>query len=227
MGLNKLRRKAAAVRGKAVYQFSRNILAPFVGLYYNLHTEGSENIPKNGPFLILSYHDSNSNILEIGKSTKRTLVYVARSGIFKKWYVKIVAETLMWLGNTIKFERDIRENLDRTYSGLENALLNGVGIVIFPGGTRDKTGVVTKAGTNLVKKVIEFGKQYGVDVPIIATGIKAGERRFGGQINVSFAIPVYATNFDGVDALVNGHVMLTIAELSGKNFDNSRKASYT
>jgi len=216
-----------SLKGRVSYQVLKAILGGYVSnIYYGeFSVEGSENIPEEGPFLLLPYHDSMRNIFEIGAAVDRTLVYVSRTGVFRNRAKKTVFEFGMQLANTIFLDRDNlsiqngRQTYSQLYSELEWAVKNNLGMVVFPEATRNWSGIVGRGKSSLVRMVYELGKTYSDGIPLIAVGIEADPREKGGSVTIRFAEQIHPQNRQSIGMLVNEQIMPTIARLSGKEFD--------
>ena len=95
---------------------------------------GKEHIPKKGPFILASNHISNFDPPIMGSCSGRELHFLAKKQLFDnllaKWWLLGV--------NSIPLNRGA---IDRTaLAKCLDALKKGNGLVIFPEGTRSKTG---------------------------------------------------------------------------------------
>ena len=118
------------------YQFLRSLIYMTGVLAYGVRYRGRENIPKTGPVLVVSNHQSHFDPPLIGAGCLRRMNYLARETLFG---VKLLG----WLIRTvdaIPIDRDglglngIKESLRR--------LKRGEMVLIFPEGTRTRDGEV-------------------------------------------------------------------------------------
>jgi 1-acyl-sn-glycerol-3-phosphate acyltransferase len=144
---------------RAFYQFARLVLVVFARLYWRATTEGMENIPKDGPFVLCPVHRSNIDTPLMCYLTRRQLRYMAKDTLWKHGWS---ARLLTALGGfPVNRETADREAL-RT---CEAALRRGEPVVIFPEGTR-KSG---PAIVDLFEGAAFVAMRGGV--PIIPVGI--------------------------------------------------------
>jgi long-chain acyl-CoA synthetase len=114
-----------------------NISKIFFKIYFKIRVKGQENIP-NTPCIFAPNHQSyfdglfaasafNRNIL------KRTFFYTKANHIKSKWLKKFTERN-----NIIVV--DVQQDLKQSIQTLAEALKKGKNVVIFPEGTRSKTG---------------------------------------------------------------------------------------
>ena len=114
------------------YRFLKPILGPIYKLYYNPKVIGKENIPTEGPILIVGNHKHLMDQCTAIISTKRPIHYMAKKEYFDgkmAWFFKLVG--------CIPVNRSIKDN-NATKRALE-VLNNGYALGLFPEGTRNKT----------------------------------------------------------------------------------------
>jgi len=165
-------------------------------LYFRLKGEGMENIPE-GPCIIAPNHQSFFDGLFVSiflknKINRNTYFYAKEKHVSKRW-VKALANR----HNIII--TDINHDLKLSLQKLAEVLKNGKNIVIFPEGTRTRTG-----------QLGEFKKAFTIlatelNVPIVPVSIKGafealprGSRfpKPWKKINVKFHKPVYPEGHD-------------------------------
>lgn len=155
-------------------------------LIFNIKIEGSENIPETGGAIILSTHTSIFDPITLGFCIKkRKLRFMAKDELFRS---KPFAAFLRSLG-AFPIKRGSRDK-----AAIETAaevLNDGHLLVIFPEGTRSKSGEVGafKPGALLLA--------HKAGTPIVPVAIihKKGYRIFGG-ITIVFGKPVTVEDLD-------------------------------
>lgn len=114
------------------YRILKPILGPIFKLYYNPKIIGKENIPKEGPILIVGNHKHLYDQCLAIISTKRPIHYMAKKEYFDghfAFFFKMVG--------CIPVNRKIKDN-HATEEALK-VLENGWALGLFPEGTRNKT----------------------------------------------------------------------------------------
>jgi 1-acyl-sn-glycerol-3-phosphate acyltransferase len=121
-----------------VFHFSARIWARLLMLVSGAkeHISGLDNIPKEGGVIFASNHQGALDILIHLAFLPRYFRFVAKSELFKipffGWY--------MSLAGYVPIERDVSASAHRTIGSVADVLRKGDCILIFPEGTRSKTG---------------------------------------------------------------------------------------
>jgi 1-acyl-sn-glycerol-3-phosphate acyltransferase len=125
---------------------------------FSLRREGWNNIPRKGPLVLLSNHQSMFDPVLVGLSSRRYLSYLARKNLFEQPVLAPLIRSL----NAIPIDRGLgREGIEAVLA----ALGYGQAVLIFPEGERTHDGTVQplKPGVSLVIK--------RVSCPIVPVGI--------------------------------------------------------
>lgn len=182
--------------------FIKNLAKGFFKLYFKFKCEGVENIPE-GPCIIAPNHQSFLDGLFVASFIKRrtfkTTYFYAKKKHVNSWFLRFMASK----NNVIVM--DINNDLKESIQKLAEVLKSGKKIILFPEGTRTKTG-----------ELGEFKKTFAIlsrelNVPIVPVAITGAFKAFpigskiprpGTHIKVNFLQPINPQDFD-LDSLVN------------------------
>ncbi len=153
-------------------------------IWYNVKVEGRENIPKKGNFLFASNHRSYADPVLVVICGRGRFSFMAKSELFENkafgWLIRSLGAFPVerGKGDTAAIDRAI----DR--------LKGGSHLLIFPEGTRSKTGKVGRGKTG----VALIAAKANVDV--IPVGINfEGKLHFRSKIVVRYGKPIPAAQF--------------------------------
>ncbi|HXD86783.1 MAG TPA: lysophospholipid acyltransferase family protein [Urbifossiella sp.] len=144
--------------GRRWYDFANLVAFPFYFFGFSYRYSGRANVPRRGPVLLVSNHQSMLDPVLIGACTNRYLTFLARSTLFS---VPVIGPLIHSL-NAIPIDRNMGK--DGIQSVLERLSL-GQAVLMFPEGERTHTGEVQplKPGVSLlIKRVM---------CPIVPVGI--------------------------------------------------------
>ncbi|UCE50217.1 MAG: 1-acyl-sn-glycerol-3-phosphate acyltransferase [Phycisphaerales bacterium] len=119
------------------YWFARWLCRLFCMLFFRMRSYGRENIPNNGPFLMISNHQSYLDPILCGCPVKRQLDFLARESLFKHWFLSRLISSVCAIPVKLG-EADIsamRKVID--------VLKAGRGVCMYPEGTRTTDGRIT------------------------------------------------------------------------------------
>ena len=130
----------------------------FFGFGFSFRHSGWANIPKRGPLLLLSNHQSMFDPVMVGLSSRRYLSYLARKNLFEQPLVGPLIRSL----NAIPIDRNMGKD---GIQAVLDALGHGQAVLVFPEGERTHDGTVQplKAGVSLLIKRVKC--------PIVPVGI--------------------------------------------------------
>lgn len=161
-------------------------------LFFKLKVTGQENIPQDGPFIIVANHSSLLDPVILGVSLRPKIIFIAAAYLFE----------IRWLGYLLRKANSIpinRENYTNNIKSLKQALkiLQKGGVLgIFPEGgvDRQKDNLPIKAGAAFLAT--------RVGVPIVPIKIKGADKvlprgakfiRSLNKIEVEIKKPIYCS----------------------------------
>lgn len=170
------------------------IIAKFIFLiifkfFFRLKVTGQQNIPQDGPFIIVANHSSLLDPVILGVSVRPKVIFVAAAYLFK----------IHWLGYLLRKANSIPVQGENDISSLKRALkiLQKGGVLgIFPEGgvDRQKNNLPIKAGAAFLAT--------SVGVPIVPIRIKGADKalprgakfiRSLNKIEVEIKKPIYCS----------------------------------
>ncbi len=183
-------------------------MTPFYGFFHylagNIHAMwfrgevvGTENFPREGPFLIASNHASHLDPPLVGSQISKQMRFFARKSL---WNNRLFA---WWLDQveTIPVERDTGDI--GAIKRVLQALKEDRAIVLFPEGTRSPDGHLQKPKAGVGLMACKTGvpvvpcRVYG---SFAAFGKGATFPRFGTPITIVFGRPILASAYDDPSA---------------------------
>jgi len=158
-------------------------------LFFRLKVTGQENIPRDGPFIIVANHSSLLDPIILGVSVKPKIIFIAAAYLFE----------IHWLGYLLRKANSIpihRENYTNNIKRALKILQKGGILGIFPEGgiDRQKNNLPIRAGAAYLATK--------VGVPIIPIRIKGADKvlprgakfiRSLNKIEVEIKKPIYCS----------------------------------
>lgn len=126
-----------------IYWFAHLVLPTYYKLVFHCAIRGKENIPKEGPVILVSNHVTARDPLFLGAASRRQIHYMAKASLFKN---KFLAWIIRYAG-AFPVERGTGDTdaLQEAYRLLEEDRIVGV----FIEGTRSKDGEPLKPKTGV------------------------------------------------------------------------------
>jgi glycerol-3-phosphate dehydrogenase (NAD(P)+) len=153
-----------------VYWIVRAFLQPALQIYFRLGRMGRQHIPAKGGVLLASNHRSFLDPFVIGCCLRRPIFFVAKQELFKNPLVG-------WFLNCLGAFPIRRGESDEEAMKTARALLDrGDAVVIFPEGTRIRTGTLGKAKRGVGRLALEAG------VPVVPIAVLGSERARRGYV---------------------------------------------
>lgn len=157
-------RARAQTRGvnPLLYLLVRAVLLPFFLVYFRLERIGAEHLPRGGPLILAANHRSFLDPFVIGALTRRPVYYVAKRELFAR-------RRQAWLLNRLgAFPIDRGAGDEDAMATARAILARGDCVVIFPEGTRTRSGPLGSPHRGVGRLALQTGAQV-VPVAVIGT----------------------------------------------------------
>jgi long-chain acyl-CoA synthetase len=173
----------------------KNMSKFFFKIYFRFKVDGYKNLPE-GPFIIAPNHQSFFDGLFVAsflrRKTMKSTYFYAKKKHVNNWFMKFLANR----NNIIVV--DLNKGLQESIQKMAEVLRNGRNLIIFPEGTRTKTG-----------ELGEFKKMFAIlskemNVPVVPVAINGaynalptGKKvpKLFSKVEVSFLQPVYPQEY--------------------------------
>ena len=180
-------------RSNLLYAMSVTVTTSIMGRCYDIECSGSENIPKEGPALLLPKHQSMRDILLEGRFLRN---YCHRPGNWIMKYdglpgvleyigavrvkrMKAIREDIRKIGDREERRQlleEVREYNQKAMDYIGRLYLNGEIVVAHIEGTR-KRGEMNPLRADLLNFTKGIQEKYSLEIPVIPAGIEYTSRR--------------------------------------------------
>jgi glycerol-3-phosphate dehydrogenase (NAD(P)+) len=152
---------------RLVYWIVRAALQPLIRLYFRFDRLGREHLPGSGPLILASNHRSFLDPWVVGLCLRRPIYFVAKQELFgKRWQA--------WLLSSLGAFPIRRGESDEEAMATARALLErGEALVIFPEGTRIRSGGLGRPKRGVGRLALETGAPV---VPVAVSGTDRARR---------------------------------------------------
>ena len=153
-GLFRVRHRSGGVYDWASTDWSRDILraagTPVIA-------EGLENIPRDRPVMYASNHSSMFDIWALFATLPGSVRFVAKRELFR---IPLLGRAMLAVGH-VPIDRAARRSAFAAYDEAARKIRSGTSVVVFPEGTRSRTGEL------LPFKNAPFGLAIAAQVPVV------------------------------------------------------------
>ncbi|OIP03636.1 MAG: hypothetical protein CO118_08590 [Flavobacteriales bacterium CG_4_9_14_3_um_filter_32_8] len=184
-----------------IYSALKTIARLALKVYFKkIHIQGLENIPKEGPFLIVANHPcSFLDPISIAVLVNHRISFLAKAVMFEN---KIIANILRKL-NMVPIYRaqddptQLSKN-EETFKGCFEKLSEKGVIMIFPEGTSESERKLRKIKTGAARIALGTAKEndFKLNVKIIPVGLNyTKSSRFRSELFIQFGTPLESDNY--------------------------------
>ena len=182
-------------------------------IVYRLEIEGRENIPAQGPAIVLPKHQFWSDVPIVGIALWRPASYIAKQELF---VYPVVRQFITLLGGVPIDRLKPVKSLD-SFRYVERLLQEGDFIVLYPEGTYYPR-CMGRGKHRFIKRFLDFQERNGrggrLPIPFIPMGIQFGGGWLRSSVKVKIGSPLFSR--EGEEAsLFTDRIMEQIAGLSG------------
>ena len=133
----------------------------FCVVFFRMHLHGQENIPRKGPFLLISNHQSLLDPIFCGAPLRRQLAFIGRDSLFRNWLFRIIIVSV----GAIPIRRNTADLT--AIKRMIGRLKEGYGLCLFPEATRTSDGRIAplRPGFSLLSR-----KGNASIVPVVIDG---------------------------------------------------------
>ena len=200
-------------RSDLLYKFIRSFGHTCLRLIYRIQIQGRENIPAEGPGILLPKHQYWTDIPIVALGAWRPVSYIAKQELF---VYPGVRHFLGALGGIPLDRANPVKTLD-SFRHLERLLLGKEFVVIFPEGTYYPHSM-GRGKHRLIERILRFQEKMkwegGQALPFIPMGIHYLEKKMRSEVRVKIGAPLYARG--KVEAQeFTGTIVKEIPRLSG------------
>ena len=202
------------------------VLTPLLRLLYRVRVEGRANVPRTGPVILASNHQSFIDSIFLPLSVRRRVTFVAKAEYFESWKTAWFFRAV----GMIPLKRDGGSASQRALAAAKEVLLAGGVLGIYPEGTRSPDGRLYRGHTGVARLAVQCGAavvpvaQHGTaDVQPIGVMVP----RFFKPVRLTLGQPLHFPvssegNGAGMGAgelrRVTDEIMRSIAALSGQEY---------
>ncbi|MHA7277691.1 lysophospholipid acyltransferase family protein [Arthrobacter sp. Hz1] len=205
----------------------RIIVGPILGLLFRPWVKGMDNVPVDGPAVLVSNHLSFSDSIFLPIAVPRPVIFLAKSEYFTGKGIKGKLTALFFrLSNQLPMDRSGGAASSSSLSAGEAVLNSGCILGIYPEGTRSPDGRLYRGKTGVAKLVLATGVPV-IPVAMIGTDkVQPIGRRIPNirRIGIIVGEPLDFTRYKGladdrfVQRSVTDEIMYELMRLSGQEY---------
>jgi 1-acyl-sn-glycerol-3-phosphate acyltransferase len=207
----------------AAQRSARRLLAPFAHWRWDIHLDGFERLPAEGPAILCPNHISFLDSAFLMLSVPRNISFVGKAEYMQSWKTKFLFPVM----GMIPIDRSGGSKAAVALEAAIAVLRRGELFGIFPEGTRSRDGRLHKGRTGAARLAVEVG------APIYPVGIVGTDRiqppdaklpKLGGSCSITIGRPINSTRYAAMSErhralrAMTDEVMFEIRELTGQEY---------
>ncbi len=175
--------QAGPGRMTAFFRFGHDFVLWFARLFLKFRVEGTDHLPRAGPLIVACNHISFWDPPLVGAVIPRNAYFVAKAELFQNRLFGAILSGY----NSIPIQRGAAAR--RGLRGAEDILAAGGAVVIFPEGTRSKTGAFLPPKSGIARLAAQTRSPV---VPARITGSRQIRRSMlrQGEVRIVFGSPM-------------------------------------
>jgi 1-acyl-sn-glycerol-3-phosphate acyltransferase len=127
------------------------LLTPVLFLVYRVRVEGKEHVPRTGPVILASNHQSFIDSVFLPLCVGRRVTFVAKAEYFESWKTAWFFRAV----GMIPLKREGGSASERALAAASEVLLHGGILGIYPEGTRSPDGRLYKGHTGVARLAVQ------------------------------------------------------------------------
>jgi 1-acyl-sn-glycerol-3-phosphate acyltransferase len=133
------------------YWALKAVLTPLLRILFRVRIEGRENVPRRGPVILASNHQSFIDSIFLPLSVRRRVTFVAKAEYFETWKTAWFFRSV----GMIPLKRDGGSASERALAAAAEVLKGGGVLGIYPEGTRSPDGRLYKGHTGAARLAMQ------------------------------------------------------------------------
>jgi 1-acyl-sn-glycerol-3-phosphate acyltransferase len=196
------------------YWVLKIILTPFLRIVFRVHIEGTDNVPRRGPVILASNHQSFIDSVFLPLAVHRRVTFVAKAEYFESWKTAWFFHAV----GMIPLKRDGGSASERALAAAKDVLCDGGVLGIYPEGTRSPDGRLYKGHTGVARLSLQTGAPV---VPVAQFGtaqvqpIGASMPKLFRRVQIKIGGCLERATSDDLRAFTDD-VMVAIQKMSGQ-----------
>src|SRR5579875_3030789 len=135
------------------YWVLKVVLTPILLILYRVRVEGRSNVPRKGPVILASNHQSFIDSIFLPLCVNRRVTFVAKAEYFENWKTAWFFRAV----GMIPLKREGGSASERALGAAREVLMSGGVLGIYPEGTRSPDGRLYKGHTGVARLAMQCG----------------------------------------------------------------------